>query len=187
MKLFTVHGDSALASWMPISPKLVEMVALICAGSVDTLPDRGGLTGLVTGSGADGYWQLAPRSAGGANAGNGGTVGAAEAGDPGFDPGLLGTLARVGVPDAVLVAGPWLWVTRVMTKATTAASARTDPPTIARTRRLLFDVVACGGCGGRGTGCGAAGAWGGGGLGAAALVGLASAALAASASSIADW
>src|SRR5437588_5093926 len=75
VKLFTAHGDLALASRMPMFPKLVEMAAGISAGSVDTLPDGGEVTGLVAGSGAAGYWQLAPRSAGGANAGSGGTLG----------------------------------------------------------------------------------------------------------------
>lgn len=75
---------------------------------VDTRPDGGGLTGRETGSGTARYWQLAPRSAGGANAGSGGTV--AEDGPlaPGFDPVLPGTRARAGALDAWLPSGPSL-------------------------------------------------------------------------------
>ena len=64
-------------------PWLVDMLALTCAGSVGTLPVRGGLFGLLAGWAA-GYWQLAPRSAGALNAGSwplaagAGSVGAAE-------------------------------------------------------------------------------------------------------------
>ena len=64
-------------------PWLVDMLTLTCAGSVGTLPVRGGLFGLLAGCAA-GYWQLAPRSAGALNAGSwpsavgAGSVGAAE-------------------------------------------------------------------------------------------------------------
>ena len=106
MKLFTVHGDSELASWMPMSPTLVEMTAPICGGSVDTRPDGGGFTGRVTGSGTERYWQLAPSSGGGANAGNGGTVADAGPSEPGFDPVLPGTRTRFWVGDAALSVEP---------------------------------------------------------------------------------
>ncbi len=54
-KLFTVQGDSLLASIRPMWPWLVTMLALTCAGSVGTLPVRGGLTCLAAGSGDGGY------------------------------------------------------------------------------------------------------------------------------------
>src|SRR5688572_1671113 len=47
------------------------MLALTSAGSVGTLPVRGGSTCLLAASAA-GYWQSAPRSAGAAKAGSGG-------------------------------------------------------------------------------------------------------------------
>ena len=61
-------------------PWLVTMLALTWAGSVGTLPVRGGLTCLAAGSGDAGYWQLAPRSADGLNGGNGGAGGVGPAG-----------------------------------------------------------------------------------------------------------
>jgi hypothetical protein len=82
------------------------MTAWIWAGLVETRPEGGGFIGLLAGSGAGGYWQLAPRPGGGANAGNGGTVFAAGVFDPGTDPGLVGTLARLGVVDVAAVVGP---------------------------------------------------------------------------------
>ncbi|WP_304442510.1 hypothetical protein [Mycobacterium sp. E2497] len=109
---------------MPMSPKFVERVAGICGGSVETRPAGGGLTGLTTASGALGYWQLAPRSAGGANAGSGGTVAVAGVDGPGFDPCLPGTRARLGAADAALLAERSSWVTSAMTNATTAAGVR---------------------------------------------------------------
>ena len=46
-------------------PWLVAMLTLTWAGSVGTLPVRGGgVAGLLAGSAAAGYWQFAPRSAG---------------------------------------------------------------------------------------------------------------------------
>src|ERR1700730_5762466 len=99
MKLFTVHGALALSSWMPMSPTLVEMVALISGGSVGSLPDRGGLTGLTDGSCEAGYSQSAPRSAGGANAGNGG------AGTPGPPPPLRATVWARGLEEELFAAG----------------------------------------------------------------------------------
>src|SRR5947209_942246 len=137
VKLFTVHGDSLLASSMPMSPTLVEMTAWIWAGSVDTRPDGGKVAALLAGSGDGVYWQLAPRSGGGANAGSGGTVAPVADVGPGADPGLAGTLARLGVGDAALFVEPWLWVTSEMTRATTAASATSDPPTTPNASRLL--------------------------------------------------
>ena len=71
-KLLTVHGDSLFASSSPRLPWLVAMLALTVAGSVGTLPVRGGLTGLAAGScGVAWYWQLAPTLADGWNGGNG--------------------------------------------------------------------------------------------------------------------
>lgn len=54
-KLLTVQGDSLLASIRPMWPWLVTMLTLTCAGSVGTLPVRGGLTCLAAGSGVAGY------------------------------------------------------------------------------------------------------------------------------------
>src|ERR1700742_2567401 len=121
MKLFTVHGAMALSSSRPMSPKLVEMVALIVGGLVATLPVGGGLTCLMIASLDWGYWQLAPSPGGGANAGNPGT------GEPGPAPGL-GALARVecagfcAVALLALLAEP-LCDIRLMTRAITAANA----------------------------------------------------------------
>jgi hypothetical protein len=106
MKLFTAHGDSELASWIAMSPTLVEMTAPICGGVVDTRPDGGGFTGRLTGSGTDRYWQSAPRSGGGANAGSGGAVADAGPLEPGLEPVLPGARARVWVEDAALSAEP---------------------------------------------------------------------------------
>ena len=53
-----------------MSPWLVVTLALTTAGSVGTLPVRGGLTGLLAGSVVAGYWQSAPTLAGGLNGGN---------------------------------------------------------------------------------------------------------------------
>src|ERR1700761_3901817 len=110
-KLFTVQGAWALSSWMPMSPRFVEMVALITGGLVDTRPAGGGLTCLAGISGVAGYWQLAPRSAGGANAGNGGTAGADGVGDPvGF-----GIRARVGALNVGFAEGLSLCEVRAIT------------------------------------------------------------------------
>src|SRR3984885_6343347 len=49
-KLLTVQGDSLFASSSPRLPWLVALLALSWAGSVGTLPLRGGLTGLAAGS-----------------------------------------------------------------------------------------------------------------------------------------
>ena len=57
---------------------MVARLALICAGSVGILPVRGGLAGLAAGAGDGGYWQLAPRSGDGLNAGIAGTEPASE-------------------------------------------------------------------------------------------------------------
>src|SRR4029078_5025086 len=69
-KLLTVHGALSLSSWMPMSPRLVDMLALTSSGSVGTLPERGGLLGLLAGSVVVVYAQLAPRLGGGSNAGS---------------------------------------------------------------------------------------------------------------------
>src|SRR3984885_2556992 len=188
MKLFTVQGALALSSAMPMSPTLVEMVALITGGSVDTLPDGGGVAGLSACSCVGGYWQLTPRSAGGAKAGSAGT------GAPGPAPGL-GALVCAGNLIAVLVAVvddplPPLWVTRVITSAITAPSTRTDPPTMPKINRREFAGWGCGGDAagpGSDTGGEIAGAAAGGMLHAAVSLGPVSAALAACASSMAVW
>src|SRR5689334_22111433 len=120
---------------MPMFPKLVEMVAGISAGSVDTRPDGGGVTGLLAGSGAAGYWQLAPRSAGGANAGSGGTLAATDSDGLGVRARFVGLPAVGAVDAALLFAGGSPWVTSAMTRAVTAASASTDAPTMPKTRR----------------------------------------------------
>ena len=117
-KLFTVHGDLALSSCSPILPWLVAMLALICAGSVGTLPVRGGLFGLLAFS-AGGYWQLAPRLAGAAKAGS----------CPGADGAAL--VAVVGVVvDAVLLSESRLVMTTVATIAPITTITATADPTI---------------------------------------------------------
>jgi hypothetical protein len=120
-----------------MSPWLVAMLALISAGSVDTLPDRGALTGLLAGPVEGGYWQLAPRSAGGANDGIGGGFGPLNSAD-------LGALGRIGVRDGVLFVAWWLCVTSVTTKAATATSDMTDPATMPKIKRLDDGCVATG-------------------------------------------
>ncbi len=102
-------------------PWLVDMLALTCAGSVGTLPVRGGLTGLLAFSGDAGYWQLPPRLAGAAEAGS--CPGAA---------GLSGN-AEVGVvvaADAVLVPESLLVTTTVATMAPITTIAATADPTM---------------------------------------------------------
>ena len=102
------------------------MLALTVAGSVGTLPVRGGLTGLAAGScGVAGYWQLAPRLADGLNGGIGGAGGTGPVGDAELPAELAGAL----VDAAVL----FLWlllvlITVITTAATTAiaATAATD-------------------------------------------------------------
>src|SRR5271167_2752720 len=98
------------------------MLTLTCAGSVGTLPCLGGFTCLAAGSGAGGYWQLAPRSVEGLKAGNGGpdTVGAELA-------------------DACLLLWSWLVLTTVTTiAATTTAAAATAPMARVRRRRACW-------------------------------------------------
>ena len=96
------------------------MLALICAGSVGTLPVRGGLFGLLAFS-AGGYWQLAPRLAGAAKAGS----------CPGADGAAL--VAVVGVvvaADAVLLSESRLVMTTVATIAPITTITATADPTI---------------------------------------------------------
>ena len=99
-------------------PCEVVRLALISAGSVGTLPVRGGLFFLLAGSpGVAGYWQSAPRLAGATNGGRaappgGGWLGAAP-----------GRRTSVVSADA-LVSGPF--VVR-MTVATTAPMTRSTP------------------------------------------------------------
>src|SRR5271167_1335876 len=104
------------------------MLTLTCAGSVGTLPCLGGFTCLAAGSGAGGYWQLAPRSVEGLKAGNGGpdTVGA--------------ELAEVSeLADACLLLWSWLVLTTVTTiAATTTAAAATAPMARVRRRRACW-------------------------------------------------
>src|SRR5271163_210163 len=108
-----------------------------------------------------GYWQLAPRSGGGANAGSAGTgplIGA---------PSVRGGLERVarawltGVLLLALFVGASLWVTRETTNATTAANARSDPPTTPTIRRLFEEGFAAAGCAGPAGGACCAGPVGG--------------------------
>jgi hypothetical protein len=101
---------------------LVDMLALICAGSVGTLPVRGGLFGLLAVSPVDGgYWQLAPKLAGAAKAGS----------CPGADGAAL--VAEVGVvvaADAVWLPESRLVTTKVATMAPITTIAATVDPTI---------------------------------------------------------
>ncbi len=124
-KLLTVHGDLPLSSIRPISPWFVSMLALTCAGSVGTLPVRGGLTSLLALSGVAAYWQSSPRPAGAANAGS--------------LPGPVGAgLDVVGVSvEAVfsLSLSPLVRTTAATTAATTMIAPTADP-TIMRMRRL---------------------------------------------------
>src|SRR6185312_1254412 len=119
MKLFTVHGDFPLSSVRLISPRSVTMATLTSTGVVGTLPDRGGWAGLLSGAGADGYWQLAPRSLGGLNGGNRGTC----------DAGAVEPAAAVDVVDPVPGAALSWCAMSAATKATTAATARVGPTT----------------------------------------------------------
>src|SRR4029077_3774099 len=99
-KLLTVHGDFALSSCSPMLPWLVDMLALTCAGSVGTLPVRGGLIGLLALSADAGYRQLAPRLAGAAKAGScPGADGAAL----GADVGVVVAADAVSLPDFLFV------------------------------------------------------------------------------------
>jgi len=97
------------------------MLALICAGSVGTLPVRGGLFGLLAFSVDAGYWQLAPRLAGAANGGSwpdaAGVAGSAE----------VGVVVAV---DAVLLPESRLVTTTVATMAPITTIAATMDPTI---------------------------------------------------------
>src|ERR1700761_9623026 len=112
------------------------MTAWICGGSVDTLPVGGGLTGLPAGSEAGGYWQLEARSGGGAKAGSGGAAITGPVDDEVVpDPARPGTLTWAGVLDAGLLPESSFCTTRAMTKATTAASARANAPTMPNSRR----------------------------------------------------
>ena len=51
-------------------PWSVAMLTLMVAGSVGTRPVFGAVTGLAAFCAADGYWQLAPRSAAAVKAGS---------------------------------------------------------------------------------------------------------------------
>src|ERR1700758_1961108 len=107
------------------------MLALTWAGSVGILPVRGGLTGLAAGSGDDGYWQLAPKSADGLNGGNGGTGPVCGAGG----------VVAAELPAGGVVAGGVLWcsvllLNTALTTAWTPANATIEPPTISRIRRV---------------------------------------------------
>src|ERR1700742_3255478 len=129
-KLLTVQGDSLLARSRPRLPWLVDMLALIVAGSVGILPVRGGLTGLVAGSFDAGYWQSAPRFADGLKAGSGAAFG---------DSGVLAPevlLAAVVVAVEALFFSSLRLTTSTTTAATTAAEA-TTPPAIKMIRRRL--------------------------------------------------
>src|SRR5215218_8423476 len=101
------------------------MLALTCAGSVGTLPDRGGLTGLLAFSWDAGYWQLSPRPAG---AVKGGSL-----------PSAAGS--ALAALDVLVAAVFWLSEsslvsTTVATIAATTTITPTTDPTIMRMRRL---------------------------------------------------
>src|SRR5271157_2588721 len=110
------------------------MLALTWAGSVGTLPVRGGLTGLAAGSGDAGYWQLAPRLADGLNGGNGatgpvcGVVAAVVSGE------LLAVVVDVA---AVLLLCSCLVLTIATTTTAITATATIEPAAISRIRRVL--------------------------------------------------
>ena len=122
-KLLTVQGDSLFASSRPMLPWLVAMLALTWAGSVGTLPVRGGLTGLVAGPGDAGYWQLAPTVADGLNGGNGGAGGVGAAGV--LDSGELLAVVLLDAV-AVLLLCSLLVMTTVTTTAATTRHRRDD-------------------------------------------------------------
>src|ERR1700727_2286087 len=97
---------------------LVTMLALTWAGSVGTLPVRGGLTGLDAGCADAGYWQLAPRSADALNGGNGGTG----AGCPGVVVSGELLLVVVVVAAVVLLCSCLVLITVITTAAITATA-----------------------------------------------------------------
>src|ERR1700731_4188022 len=109
------------------------MLALTWAGSVGTLPVRGGLTGLAAWSDDAGYWQLAPRLADGLNAGKGGTAGVGPGGVV-----LSGELlaAAVLVVAAVLLLFSCLVLTIAITTATITATTTIEPAAITTIRRI---------------------------------------------------
>ncbi len=85
------------------------------------MPARGGLFGLLALSGDGGYWQLAPRLAGAANAGS----------CPGADgAALVGVADVVVAAEAVLVSESRLVMTTVATMAPITTIAATADPTI---------------------------------------------------------
>ena len=126
----TVQGDSLLASNSPMWPWLVTMLTH-WAGSVGTLPVRGGLTGLTALSGDAGYWQLAPTLADAWNGGSGAT------GPVSGADGLVLAGELLGVDDAVSLLWSFFEVTTAITTAATTATAAMTPPAITRMRRRL--------------------------------------------------
>src|SRR6478736_5878407 len=108
------------------------MLALTCAGSVGTLPVRGGLTSLLAGSAA-GYWQSAPRSAGAANGGSGAIPGGVSVADD-----VAGVVVDA---DALVLSESRLVTITVATTATTTRTAPTAEPTMVK-RRLRFSWAA---------------------------------------------
>ena len=131
-KLFTVQGDFALSSSRPRLPWLVSMLALTVAGSVGTLPARGGSTGLLAGSGDLAYWQLLPRPAGAANGGSApGLPGSgASSGEAASEVDAAVGVDAVGVPLSRLVS------TMVAMTAAITTTAATADPMIVYVRRL---------------------------------------------------
>src|SRR3954454_21646719 len=106
------------------------MLTLTCAGSVGTLPVRGGLTGLLAFSAA-GYWQWAPGSAGAANGGS-------PPGAPGAGGAPAAGVLPVGVEvevDAVVLPESRLVMTTVATTPPITTIALTTDPTMVRWRR----------------------------------------------------
>src|SRR4051812_37869440 len=103
------------------------MLALTCAGSVGTLPVRGGLTGLLAVSADAGYWQFSPNPAGAEKAGS----------CPGADgaAALVGEVGVVVAADAVWLPESRLVTTTVATTAPITTIAATADPAIMKMRR----------------------------------------------------
>src|SRR5271170_7635696 len=116
------------------------MLTLTCAGSVGTLPCLGGFTCLAAGSGAGGYWQLAPRSVEGLKAGNGGpdTVGAELA-----EVSELADACLLLLLLLLLLLWSWLVLTTVTTIAATTTAAATAAMARVRRRRACSRRSRC--------------------------------------------
>jgi hypothetical protein len=100
------------------------MLTLTSAGSVGTLPARGGLFGLLAFSAVGWYWQFSPRPAGAANCGN-----APGAGGPALVVGVLAAAALSSLSEPRVV-------TTTVTMAAISTIAPTAEPMIIKRRRL---------------------------------------------------